>query len=82
MKPQIVEMKTHPAGAAKKGDPITRIKVIATRVNLICLDISNFAAALGPVAKDGKNNHHQHRDKYDDNQNFNGAEQKATERKH
>jgi len=30
MKPQIVEVKTHPADTAKKGDPITRVKVIAT----------------------------------------------------
>jgi hypothetical protein len=28
-KPHDLEVKTHPAGAAKKGDPITRAKVIA-----------------------------------------------------
>ena len=32
MKPQLVEMKTHPAGTAKKADPITRTKVIATSI--------------------------------------------------
>jgi hypothetical protein len=30
----IIEMKTHPADAAKTPDPITRIKVIAT-VNVV-----------------------------------------------
>jgi hypothetical protein len=28
--PQVFEVKTHPAGAAKKADPITPVKVIAT----------------------------------------------------
>ena len=37
IKPQIVEVKTHPADAAKKPDPITRAKGIATgAAGVIC----------------------------------------------
>lgn len=30
--PQVLEVKTHPAGAAKKGDPITRLRSL----QLVC----------------------------------------------
>ena len=35
MKTQLIEMKIHSAGTAKKADPITVTKVIATTIQLI-----------------------------------------------
>jgi hypothetical protein len=45
------------------------------------LDIFYFVTAAGAVSQNGKEDHRYHREEYDDDQYFDGREQKTTERK-
>jgi hypothetical protein len=48
-KSQLLEMKTHPAEAAKKGDPITRIRSLQPEGSL---DLTKYRELRGGVGND------------------------------
>jgi hypothetical protein len=66
----------------KKGDPITRVKVIATgAAGPIWLDIPCFVTAAGAVSQNGITDHGYDRDEYDHDQYLDGGQQEAAQRK-
>ena len=64
----------------KKGDPITRSKVIATgAAGRFGLNIWCLVTAAGAISQNGKNDQGYDREKYDDNQHLDRGKQEAAE---
>ena len=79
-KPQISKVKTHPAGAAKKRDPIIRGRVIANLWwSVFWLDVLRLVAPAGAVSQDCKKDHSKQNHEHDDDRDLDGGEQKASE---
>ncbi len=79
-KPQPLEVKTHPADAAKKRDPITRWKSLQPLAECWnCLEIVCFVTPAGAISQNGKDNNNEDRDEDYDDQHLDGGKQKAAQ---